>query len=331
MKALFIALLIFFTWVSPASAQVNPADYPADGWNPVPAKYSSCTTELYFQKGYSAKRCYWSFDSSGFTFPYAPFTGELSKLTTQYPRAWIHTEGNVAAEQYFYPDGYSGDGIPNEFREQVGGYWKVVPDTNTYSNMFQSRYSDYKWNPINGATQLTANPPFATADYNVCGDLGFYQRNLTGSVVPQKIVGYRMSCPSDWDYSKNPPPTLEQLNKVGGSSSDTTCEAPFVWDATLNACILPEPTTPDPTCKLCQITGWSPHDYPARNISEVVAVYGDRFPFDFFSGFQPGSQAEPECFNYNGFKLCVINRIIDAALMVVPVALFAKFIFLEKS
>lgn len=330
MRIIFVALLIFFTWISPVSAQVNPSDYPAGGYNPIPAQYKECRTELYFQSGYSAKRCYWEFQSSGFNFPYARFTGITEPLITQFPRPWIYTEGFVAADQYFY-DPYLGSGFPSEFREQTGGYWKVTPDSNGSSlDIFESKYSQYKWNPANGS-QLTTNPPFATAQYNVCGDLDYYNRNLTGKVIEQKIIGYRMSCPSDWNWSTNPPPTLDQLNYPGGIDNKV-CDEGFTFNKSLLACVPIDDPDPDPTCQLCNIIGWSPHNYPARNISEVVSAYGQKFPFDFFSGFQQqGNQAEPECFSYKGFKLCLINRIIDAAIMILPLALFAKFIFWEKS
>lgn len=84
------------------------------------------------------------------------------------------------------------------------------------------------------------------------------------------------------------------------------------------------------SCEFCQLITYTPHDFPARNISEVVEVYSDKFPFDFFNGFNVQA-ANLECpvftVGNRSMPLCSLKRLIDVIIIMLPMFLFGNWLF----
>lgn len=93
----------------------------------------------------------------------------------------------------------------------------------------------------------------------------------------------------------------------------------------------PPPEEPDDySCQFCQLATFSPHDFPSRNISEVATVYGQKFPFDFFSGFSiQATNLECPVFTVGNrsMPLCSLKRLIDVIIIMLPMFLFGKWLF----
>lgn len=189
--------------LDPALPGTDPIIYPPGGWEPFPQEFNNCRKTIYLKSAYSAIRCYWSFNSSGRTWPYGPYSGPMTNLEPS-TSPFVYTSGSIAAQQYFYPEGYTGDGIPQEFRVQDNFFYVILPEGQR-ATVFWEVASNWKFNPRQGY-QLVAKPPPATPEYNPCNDYSFVP--YSGKIAPIIITGYSMSCP----FAITNPPTIEDLN-----------------------------------------------------------------------------------------------------------------------